>query len=124
MRVQLSLNIGALEGNEPVSKNNWESVRKKGDAGIKKWIADNMSGRSCVVVLVGEETANRPWVKFEIEKAWNDRKRLLGIHIHNLRCSRTGKGKKGPNPFDQFKLQSGEKLSSVVQCYNPNASDA
>lgn len=58
---------------------------------IKKWINDNMDYRSCVVVLVGEETANRYWVKYEIKKAWNDGKGLLGIYIHNLKDPRHGK---------------------------------
>lgn len=119
MRVQQIRNIGALEENKPVSPNEWEEVRRKGEAGIRRWIDENMSYRSCVVVLVGEETANRPWVKYEIEKAWNDRKGLLGIHVHNLKCPRNGTSRKGPNPFDQFTLQNGRRLSSVVECYDP-----
>lgn len=124
MRVQQIRNIGALEDNKPASANEWEEVRKKGDASIKKWIDDNMDYRSCVVVLIGEETANRKYVKYEIEKAWNDGKGLLGIYIHNLKCPRNGTCNKGPNPFDQFTFEDKSKLSSVVKCYNPNPSDA
>lgn len=124
MRVQQIRNIGAIEDNKPVSSNDWEEVKKKGDAGIKKWINDNMDYRSCVVVLIGEQTANRPWVKYEIEKAWNDGKGLLGIHVHNLKCPRNGTCSKGPNPFDQFNLKDGRKLSSIVKCYNPDSTDA
>lgn len=134
MRVQQIRNIGALEDNTPVSPNEWEEVKKKGDAGIKKWINDNMDYRSCVVVLIGEKTASRPWVKYEIEKAWKDKKGLLGIHIHNLKCPKkakdTGNGKctQGTNPFDGFTFtdgpNKGKKLSSVVKCYNPKSDDA
>lgn len=53
MRVQQIRNIGALEDNKPVAPNVWEEVRRRGDAGIKRWIDDNMAYRSCVVVLVG-----------------------------------------------------------------------
>ncbi len=74
MRVQQVRNMGTLEENKPVSVNEWEQVKKGGDATIEKWIDDNMKYRSCVVVLVGEETANRKWVKHEIKKAWNDGK--------------------------------------------------
>ncbi|MDU0458576.1 MAG: TIR domain-containing protein [Geobacteraceae bacterium] len=123
MRVQQIRNMGALDGNEPVSANDWEKLQKT-DGGIKKWINDNMDYRSCVVVLVGEQTANRPWVKYEIEKAWNDGKGILGIHIHNLKCPRNGTCSKGPNPFDQFNFKDGRKLSSVVKCYNPDSRDA
>lgn len=124
MRVQQIRNIGTLEDNKPVTVNDWEEVKKKGKATIEKWIDDNMRYRSCVVVLVGEETANRPWVKYEIRKAWTDVKGLFGIYVHNLKCPRNGKGRKGPNPFDQFMFEGGTKLSSVVKCYDPSSTDA
>ncbi len=123
MRVQQIRNIGALEDNKPVSSSEWEEVKRKGESSIEKWIDDNMAYRSCVVVLVGEETANRKWVKYEIRKAWKDGKGLVGIYIHNLKCPRNGKSNKGANPFDQFTLD-GSKLSSVVKCYNPSSTDA
>lgn len=124
MRVQQVRNMGALEGNEPVSVNDWEEVKKKGDDSIKKWIEDTMVGRSCVVVLVGEETAQRKWCKYEIEKAWQDGKGLLGIYIHNLNCPNNGKSKKGPNPFEQFEIDDGAKMSTIVKCHNPSSADA
>lgn len=124
MRVQQIRNIGVIEGNTPVSVNEWEEIKKKGDRAVEKWIDDNMKCRSCVVVLVGKETANRKWVKYEIKKAWNDKKGLLGIFIHNIKCPRSGKCLQGANPFYQFNFKSGEKLSSVIKCYNPNSNDA
>jgi len=124
MRVQQIRNIGVIEGNTSVSVNEWEEVKKKGATSIEKWIDDNMKYRSCVVVLVGEETANRKWVKHEIRKAWNDGKGLLGIYIHNIKCPRNGKCSQGPNPFAQFTFNDGRKLSSIVKCYNPNSYDA
>lgn len=122
-RVQQIRNIGALEDNKPVSANEWESVKRGGEASIKKWIDDNLRYKSCVVVLVGEETANRKWVRYEIEKAWELGKGLVGVYIHNLKDPRTGKSSKGKNPFEQFEFDDGTKLSSVVKCYNPNPND-
>jgi hypothetical protein len=98
-------------------------VKRGGDAAIKRWIEEAMRYRSCVVVLVGTETAGRRWVKYEIGKAWEDGKGLLGVHIHNINCPHTGKCAKGPNPFDQFTLSGGRKLSSAVNCYDPSASN-
>ena len=124
-RVQQIRNIGALEGNEPVSANDWETVKRGGDKAIEKWIDDHMAYRSCVVVLVGENTANRKWVKKEIEKAWNNKKGLVGIYIHNLKDPKTGKCSKGKNPFESFTLKEGkEKLSDYVKCYNPSSDDS
>ncbi len=123
MRVQQIRNIGVIEGNTPVSLNEWESIKQKGKSAIEKWIDDNMRGRSCVIVLVGSETASRKWVKYEIKKAWEDGKGLLGVYIHNIKCPRNGKGNKGDNPFKQFSL-NGEKLSNIVNCYDPYRYDA
>ncbi len=123
MRVQQIRNMGVVDGDEPVSPNEWEQLRRK-DGGIKKWIDDNMAYRSCVIVLIGKHTASRPWVKYEIEKAWNDKKGIFGIYIHNLKCPRSGLGTQGANPFDDFTFKDGSKLSIVVKCYNPKSSDA
>ena len=122
-RVQQIRNIGVLEGNTPVSANAWETVKKAGKKAIEDWIEDNMKHKSCVIVLVGENTYNRPWVKYEIKKAWEDGKGLLGIYIHNLKDPKTGKCSKGTNPFDQFTFKDGTKLSTKVKCYNPSTSD-
>ena len=64
MRVQQIRNMGVIEGNTPVSPNEWEQVKRTGDKAIEKWIDDNMKYRSCVVVLIGSETASRPWVQY------------------------------------------------------------
>ena len=119
-RVSQIRNIGQIEDNKPVSDNNWEEVKKKGDKQIQKWIDENLNYRSCTVVLVGEDTAKRKWIDYEIEKSWNDGKGILGIHIHNLKNSKGEQSNKGINPFEHFTLANGKKkLSSVVKCYNP-----
>lgn len=123
-RVQQIRNIGVVEGNQPISPNDWETIKRGGDASIMRWIDDNMKYKQCVIVLVGSDTAHRPWVRYEIEKAWNDGKPIFGIYIHNLNCPRNGIGVMGENPFDSFNFKDGRKLSSVVPCYNPSFNDA
>lgn len=121
-RVSQIRSIGQIEDNKPVSDNNWEEVKKKGDKQIQKWIDENLNYRSCTVVLVGEHTAKRKWIDYEIEKSWNDGKGILGIHIHNLKNSKGEQSNKGNNPFEHFTLDNDngkKKLSSVVKCYNP-----
>lgn len=122
-RVQQIRNIGALEENKPVSVNDWETVKRGGETSIKKWIDENLKYKSCLVVLIGTQTANRKWVNYEIEKAWNDGKAVLGIYIHNLKCPRNGTCTQGANPFEQFTMKDNRKLSSVVKCYNPKSYD-
>ena len=124
-RVQLIRNIGALEENKPVSANNWEHVKRGGETSIKKWIDENLRNKSCLVVLIGTHTASRKWVQYEIEKAWNDGKGVLGIYIHNLNCPRNGKCSQGTNPFQAFTMKrDGKSLASLVKCYDPGVLNA
>lgn len=122
-RVQQIRNIGILEGNSPTTANQWEHLKQKGDKAVQKWIDDNIHGKSCLIVLIGEETASRKWVQYEIVKAWNDGKGVLGIYVHNLKDPNTGIGKKGLNPFVKIKLDNGEKLSKYVRCFNPSSNN-
>ena len=122
-RVQQIRNIGSLEDNKPVSVNDWETVKRAGDQAIKKWINDNMEYRSCVVVLIGEETASRRWVQYEIEHAWNTGKALIGIYIHNLKDPRNGKSEKGENPFSNYYVGN-TCMADIIPVFNPNSTDA
>lgn len=119
-RVQQIRNMGILEGNQPVSPNQWEKIKQKGDRAIEEWIDENLKRKSCLIVLIGEETANRQWVQYEINKAWGIGKGVLGIYIHNLKNNDTKKSKKGENPFDKI-LLGDKKLSEIVKDYDPDS---
>lgn len=119
-RVSQIRNFGVIEGNQPASDNDWETVKRGGDAAIKRWIDAQLNGRSCTVVLIGSETAGRPWINYEIEKSWNDGKGLFGVHIHNLKDFSGNQSRKGANPFETFTMQSSAKrLSDFVKTYDP-----
>ncbi|SNT50187.1 TIR domain-containing protein [Rhodococcoides kyotonense] len=97
-RVQLVRNVNALEGQPLLNAQEWEQVKGRGDGAIENWIDDKMKYKRAVVVLVGQETADRPWVRYEISKAWRDCKPLLGVRIHGL--SAMGKiDRAGSDPF-------------------------
>ena len=113
-------NMGVVDGNKPATDNDWESITGRGDAAIKKWIADQMSGRSCSVVLIGAGTANRKWINHEIVKSWNDGKGILGVYIHNMKNSQGNQASKGSNPFSYITMgDTDKKMSSVVKAYDP-----
>lgn len=120
-------NIGVTEHDEPVSDNAWEEVKRGGDAAIRKWIDSQMSTRSCVIVLIGSQTTNRKWINYEISKAWDDKKGLLGIHIHRL-LNQDGKSSaKGNNPFSYIKLKNGLTIANYSQnarIYDPPFTDS
>ena len=111
-------NMGLVEGDAPVSDNAWEAIKRGGGTAIRKWIDQQMKGKSCAIVLIGSSTADRKWVKYEIEKAWKDRKGLLGIHIHRLLDASRKQSAKGRNPFDDFSFGD-KKFSNVVKAYDP-----
>ena len=113
-------NIGTVEGNRPATDNDWESIKSGGDAAIKRWIASQMTGRSCTVVLIGKNTANRKWINYEIVKSWDDGMGVVGIRIHGLKNSEGHTSTMGGNPFDYIThSKTQKKLSSIVRCYNP-----
>lgn len=119
-RVAQVKNMGVVEGQPLLSSNQWEDVKKGGDAAIRAWIDDQMKGKDCVVVLIGSQTAGRKWVKHEIKKAWESGKGLVGIHIHNLKDLSGEQSTKGRNPFDDFTVGSDKAtLSSVVKAHDP-----
>lgn len=113
-------NIGAIEGNQPAADNDWEEVTRGGDEAIKRWINSQLKGRTCAVVLVGSNTANRKWINYEIVKAWDEGLGVVGIYIHGLKDSNQKVSTKGANPFDYIGYNNtGKKLSSIVRCYDP-----
>lgn len=113
-------NIGSIEGNKPATDNDWEKITRGGDSAIKRWIASQMSGKSCTIVLVGTNTANRKWIKYEIIKSWDDGKGVVGIYIHGLKNLDGKISAKGKNPFDFITHgPTKKKLSTIVKCYNP-----
>ena len=119
-RAAMVRNIGSIEGNRPATDNGWETVKRGGDAAIKRWIADQMQYRSCTVVLVGRNTANRKWINHEIVESWNDGMGVVGIHVHGLEDSNGKTSQQGQNPFEFITHGNPKrKLSSILKCYNP-----
>lgn len=116
-------NIGALDGNKPVNDNEWEDVKKGGDAAIKKWIDNNMASRSCVIVLIGEHAADRKWIRYEIESGWKNNKALFGIYIHDLKDRFGNTSRRGLNPFDGNKFTF-EGKAVDIKVYNPSPANA
>lgn len=104
-RVQLVRNINALEGQPLLNSQRWEEVRRKGKKAIEDWIDEQMKWKKAVIVLVGKETAGREWVNYEINKAWKDKKPLLGVRIHGLSSLSDGPDSAGSSPFNpQFSI--------------------
>ena len=79
-----------------------------GDDGIKRMILRHLKGTSVTIVLIGSETASRPWVRFEIEQSIAQKNGLLGIYIHHLKdrpASFSAFSLRGLKPFVPFGVE-------------------
>jgi hypothetical protein len=124
-RTAMVRSIGAIEGNKPAPDNDWETITQGGDETIEEWIKEQMKYRSCTIVLVGENTANRKWINHEIIESWNSGMGVVGICIHGLKNQESYISRKGANPFDYITFNgSGKKLSEIVKCYDPSGSNS
>lgn len=121
-RTQQVRNMKALEGNSLATPNRWEEIKQSGDNAIKSWINSNMDGKSCLVVLVGSETSLRRWVRYEIRKAWEDKRGVLGIYVHGLKDLNGNTSTKGNSPFSDLKVSEDGSLvtlGSIPPLKNP-----
>lgn len=121
-RVQQVINMGKLDGQPLLSAQKWEEVKRRGEQAIKNWIAEQMKYKSAVVVLVGAQTASRPWVKYEIGYAWDNYKPLVGVRINGLADQGGHTDSQGPNPFNAVSLQGGGTVGDYVPLYTPTGS--
>ena len=122
-RVQTIKNIGSIEEQPLLSANEWEEIKAGGDDAIEEWIKEQMKYKSCVVVLIGSNTAGRKWVEYEFKYGWEAGKGVLGIHIHNLKDSGGNKSSKGSNPLTGFTIGDAA-MTSIVKTYDPPYTDS
>ena len=69
-------------------------------------------------MLVGENTAGRKWINYEIIQSWDAKMGVVGIRIHGLKNKDGETSKAGGNPFDSVTVGE-KKLSSIVKLYDP-----
>lgn len=112
-------NMGKVDGSSTFSDNDWEEVKSKSDAKIKEWIDSQMAKRSCLVVLIGATTSGRKWIDYEINKAYELKKGIVGIYIHGLKDSAGNQTTKGSNPFYHIYVgKDNNRLSNYVTSYD------
>jgi hypothetical protein len=90
---------------------------------IQRWIDGQLYGKSCAIVLVGSDTAGRKWINYEIIKAWNDGKGVLGVYIHGLKDLEGNQTVQGANPFNSISYGT-TTLASIAKAYNPPYADS
>ena len=68
-----------------IDKAEFEEIKKKGEKAVCKWIDEQLNGTSVTVVLIGEETLDRPFVKYEIRESLKKGNGIIGVYIHNIK---------------------------------------
>ena len=99
----------------------WEKVKRGGDDGVKRWIENQLDGTSVTVVLIGTQTVERKFVKYEISRSHELGKGLLGIRIHKLKDKDGQASPSGANPFEHFYIEERTRrtcLSEIYQVYD------
>ena len=74
----------------------------------------------CMVVLVGQNTANKQQINNDIIQSWEKEIGIVGIYVHGLIDHHGLLSERGENPFDYINIGEHHKLSEVVKCYNPS----
>ena len=100
----------------------WEEAKKKGDAAIKKMIDKGLEGTSVTVVCIGNQTANRKYVKYEIDKSLERGNGLVGIQIHHLKNQKLETDSPGKDPakiessgYKIYKYADKERLAARIE---------
>lgn len=111
---------GLIEPSDLASDHVWAAITHAGDSAIRRWIDAQMDEADCVIVLVGQITAGRKWIDYEIQKAWREGRGLLGIYVHHLKNHYGSQTSKGANPFAEVTIDGVPgALAASVRCYDP-----
>ena len=78
----------------------FESKKRAGDDTLKRFITDGLNGTTVTCVLIGNQTAMRPWVRYEIVRSFQRGNGIFGIRIHNIKNFEKQASIAGGNPFD------------------------
>jgi len=75
----------------------FEKVKLQGQTAIHKWIDEQLHGTTMTVVLIGKDTLDREYVKYEICQSINKGNAIIGVHICNIKDMRTQQGSHSGN---------------------------
>lgn len=100
----------------------WEEARRKSDATLKKMINEALKNTSVTVIFIGSKTAERKYVKYEIEQSLERGNGLVGIQIHHLEDIDGNTDSPGATPpqikeagFKVYKYVDWKKLSARIE---------
>lgn len=100
----------------------WEKTKKEGDTAIKKLIDDGLNNTSVTVVFIGEKTAGRKYINYEIEQSIKRGNGIIGVRINHLKDQDGNINTEGAVPAKLtahgaiiYKYVNHEKLSEWIE---------
>lgn len=79
----------------------FETKKRTSDA-LKAFLNEELKGTSVTCVLIGAETALRPWVRYELVRSFYRGNGLFGIRVHGIKNFAQQTATAGLNPFDHL----------------------
>lgn len=92
-RANVARNSWVTQGRESagfIDKAEFEKIQRISERAVKQWIDSQLNGTSVTVVLIGAETFDRPYVKYEIEQSYKKGNAIIGVKIGGIKDMRTG----------------------------------
>lgn len=83
----------------------WENEKSKGSAAIKALIEEGLNRTSVTALLIGDNTYDRRWVKYEIVKSFERGNGIIAIHINRIRGKNQKISARGLNPLDRLAFE-------------------
>lgn len=113
---------GSRDANTIVDHASWEEIMRKWPQAIQNWIDNQMNGSSVVTVLIGRDTHKRPWVEYEIRKAHQDGRGIIGVNLAGMKNSDGTVDPIGSDPIARLALTDkfGNKVSYPIYSWIGN----
>lgn len=83
----------------------WEEAQKRGDVAIQRMIDEGLKNTSVTAVLIGFETWDRKWVRYEIIESYKRGNGLLGVYVHGIKNQHGYVDTQGQNPFNYVYIE-------------------
>lgn len=78
----------------------WEKAKKESPLALKRLINGAIKNTTNTCVLIGSETFERRWVRYEIIASMAAGNHIIGVHINKIRGKDQKQKAQGQNPFN------------------------
>ena len=84
-----------------VDATEFQDIERRGTLAVERWCDRQLEGTSVTAVLIGAQTAARPYVHYQIRRSYVRGNGLLGIWIDSIKDLSGATSWRGANPFDK-----------------------